>query len=143
MIQRIQSIYLFLAAAAAGAMFALPIATTAEAQADSAVFADAAFEVQDTMAMMIAFGLAAMLLLVIIFLYSNRTLQMNLTKAGLFVTGVGVGVGVYQFFNDEAADLAQPAAGIALPILVVVFSYLALRNIRKDEKLVRSVDRLR
>lgn len=143
MIQRIQTIYLFLAAAAAGAMFALPIATTAEAQADSVVFADAAFEVQDKITMMGAFGLAALLLFVIIFLFNNRSLQMNLTKAGLFLTGVGVGAGIYHFFNDQAADLAQPAAGLILPVLVVVFAYLALRNIKKDDKLVRSVDRLR
>lgn len=143
MIQRIQTIYLFLAAAAAGALFALPIATTTEAQTESVVFADAAFEVQDATTMMVAFGLVALLLVVIIFLYSNRKLQMNLTKLGLFLTGVGIGAAAYHLFTDQAASIAQPAVGVALPLLVLIFSFLALRNIGKDEKLVRSVDRLR
>ncbi|MEL6658262.1 MAG: DUF4293 domain-containing protein [Bacteroidota bacterium] len=143
MIQRIQSIYLFLAAGAAFALFAVPFATTPEVQTDSVIFADAAFNAQDSIAMMAGFGLAGALLLVIIFLYNNRKLQMNLTKAGIFLTGVGVGGATQRYFADSAADAAQIAAGVALPALVLIFALLALRNINKDEKLVRSVDRLR
>ena len=143
MIQRIQTIYLFLGAAAALALFGLPVATTAEAQADSALFADAVFNLQDHMLLMGAFGLTGLLLLVIIFLYNNRKLQVNLVKGVLVLCGAGIGFGVSRFFIDQAADAAQPAAGIALPLLVIVFTILAIRKINKDEKLVRPVDRLR
>lgn len=143
MIQRIQSIYLFLAAAAVLALFAIPFATTPEVQADSAIFADATFNVQDSVPMMAGFGLTGALLLVIIFLYNNRKLQMTLTKVGLFFAGVGVGLAAQRFFTDSASDAAQFSVGVALPVLAVIFAFLALRSINKDEKLVRSVDRLR
>lgn len=143
MIQRIQSIYLFLAAGAALALFALPMATTTEAQADSVLFADASYTVQDHSILMGGFALIGLILLVVIFLYSNRKLQMNLIKGVLFLIGVAVGFGVSNLFSDQAADLAQPSVGAALPLLALIFAFLALRNINKDEKLVRSVDRLR
>lgn len=143
MIQRIQTIFLLLAGGAALGLFALPMATTSEAKADSVLFADAAFNIQDGPVMMGAFAVAGLLMIATIFLFNNRKLQMTLTKVGLFVTGVGIGVSAYRFFADQAVDAAQPASGVALPILVVIFAYLALRYINKDEKLVRSVDRLR
>ena len=143
MIQRIQTIFLLLAGGAALSLFALPFATTSEAKADSVLFADATFNIQDGPVMMGAFALAGLLLIATIFLFNNRKLQMTLTKVGLFITGVGVGVGAYHLSNDQAVDVAEPALGIALPLLVVIFAYLAHRYINKDEKLVRSVDRLR
>jgi peptidoglycan/LPS O-acetylase OafA/YrhL len=143
MIQRIQTIFLLLASGAALSLFALPLATTSEAKADSVLFADAAFNIQDGPVMMGAFALAGLLLLVTIFLFNNRKLQMTLTKVGLLLTGVGIGVGAFYLSKDQAVDVAEPALGVALPLLVVIFAYLAHRYINKDEKLVRSVDRLR
>jgi len=143
MIQRIQSIFLFLAGACALVLFALPLATTPTAQASSPLFADAAFEVQDGPTMMGAFGLAGLGLWVAIFLYRNRSLQMNITRLGLFLAGAGMGAAAYRYFNDPAASLAQPAVGIAFPVLAILFGFLAYRNIKKDDKLVKSIDRLR
>ena len=143
MIQRIQTIFLLLAGGAALSLFALPMATTSEAKADSTLFADASFDVMDAPVLMGAFALAGILLLVNIFLFNNRKLQMTLTKVGLFLTGVGIGASAYLYFSDQAADAATPAAGVALPILALIFGILAHRYISKDEKLVRSVDRLR
>lgn len=143
MIQRIQTIFLLFAGGAALGLFGLPLAKTSEIKADSALFADATFNIQDGPFMMGAFALAGVLLLVTIFLFNNRKLQMTLTKVGLFLTAVGIGVGAYRYFMDKAAEVAEPAMGIALPVLVLVFGILAHRYINKDEKLVRSVDRLR
>jgi len=143
MIQRIQTIFLFLAAVAAGALYAVPLATTTEAEPASALFADAAFEVQDGPVMMGTFGVAALLMLVTIFLFRNRILQMNMTKIALFIAAIGVGVGAYRFFVDQAMDKAQPALGIGLAVLVLILGILAHRAINKDEKLVKSIDRLR
>ena len=143
MIQRIQTIFLFLAGGAALGLFGLPLATTSEAKTDSVLFADATYNIMDAPVLMGAFALAGLLLLVTIFLFNNRKLQMTLTKVGLVLTGVGIGAGAYLYFNDQAADAANPATGIALPVLVLIFGVLAHRYINKDEKLVRSVDGLR
>ena len=132
-----------MAAAAALALYALPMATTVEAQPASALFTDADFDVQDGPVMMVTFGLAALMMLVAIFLYNNRILQMNITKIAVFVALVGIGFGVYQLYADQATKLAEPAMGAALPILVLILGILASRYINKDEKLVKSIDRLR
>lgn len=143
MIQRVQTIFLFLAAAAALAVYALPFATTPEPQVASALFTDADFDVQDGPVMMGAFALSAVLFLVAIFLFNNRLRQMMMSKLGLLVAAVGTGVGAYRFYADQAAGLAEPALGVALPIVVFILGTLAHRYINKDEKLVKSIDRLR
>jgi uncharacterized membrane protein YqjE len=143
MIQRIQTVFLFLAAGAAFGTFGLPFATTNAQVEASALFADATFNVMDNPVLIGGFALAGLMSLAAIFLFNNRKLQMNITKLCLFVLGVGVGVGTYFFVNDNAQEQAQLAAGIGLPFLSALFAFLANIYINKDEKLVRSVDRLR
>lgn len=143
MIQRIQTIFLFLAGGTSFGLFGLPFANTAEVQTDSALFADAAFNLQDNPILMGIFAACGLLLILTIFLFNNRKLQMKLTLLGLVLAIIGVGMGGYYLSQDAALNIAQPAAGAALPILTFVFAILAHRSINKDEKLVKSVDRLR
>lgn len=143
MIQRIQSIYLALVAAAAGSMFALPYAATPERVTNSALFADSVFNIQDHLALLVAFLIAGGLSLIAVFLYNNRKLQMQISVLAIVASLVGIGLGLAFFFQDNADEQADPALGIALPLLMVLFAYLGWRNIRKDERLVRSMDRLR
>lgn len=143
MIQRIQSILLLLAGGGAFSLFGLPLATTPTASDASVLFADAAFRIQDNLVLMGAFGVAGAILLATIFLFNNRKLQMTLTKVSLLLLVVGVGAAAYFFTTDAAVDSAQVAAGVAMPAIAIVLGILAHRYILKDEKLVRSVDRLR
>lgn len=143
MIQRIQTIFLFLAGAASLGLFLLPFASTDEVQTDSVLFADAAFNVQDNTIMMGVFAACGLLLVLTVFLFNNRKLQMKLTLLGLFLALIGVGVSGYFLSQDTALKLAEPAIGVILPLLTFVFAVLAHRYINKDEKLVKSVDRLR
>ena len=143
MIQRIQSIFLFLAAGASLGLFLLPFASTNEAQANSTLFADATFNVQDNTIMMGIFALCGLLLFVNIFLFNNRKLQMKVTLFSILLVIAGACFAVYSVTQDAAMRLAEPDTGIALPVLALVFGFLAYRYINKDEKLVKSVDRLR
>lgn len=143
MIQRIQSIFLLLAGLAAFSLFKLPFANTAEAQADSALFADTLFNIQDNGLMLGLFVLCGVLLLATIFLFNNRQLQMKLTLASLLIALVASGLMAFHWMQDAAAAIAQPAAGVAMPLLILIFSVLAHRFIKKDENLVRSTSRLR
>ena len=61
MIQRIQSIFLFLAAAALLGLFGLPFASTEEPVTASALFADQKYNILDHTAISVLFGLAAVL----------------------------------------------------------------------------------
>ena len=143
MIQRIQSIFLLLAGAASFSLFMLPFASTSEAQVDSVLFADAAFNVQDNTIMMGVFAACGLLLVLAIFLFNNRQLQMKMTLLGLILAVAGVGASGYFLSQDAAFKLAEPSGGVIMPIATFVFAILAHRYINKDEKLVKSVDRLR
>jgi len=89
-----------------------------------------------------------LLLLVIIFLYKKRTLQMKLCKlstlliAGLIVAifYVAENIKSYQEFTGYTSDI-RPA--MVAPLAALVLVILANRFINKDEELVRSADRLR
>lgn len=143
MIQRIQTIYLFLASAALFGLFALPLATTDKAAESSALFADTQFDLFDQTPLLAIIVLAGVVLFATIFLFNNRKLQMNLTKVGVLLVVVASVFGGYTWWGDSAKELAEPDFGIALPILAILFAWLAHRGINADEKLVRSVDRLR
>lgn len=143
MIQRIQSIFLALAAAAAGGLFGLPFARTQEALASSELFADSVFNIKDNLGLMIAFLAAGALSLIAIFLFKNRKLQMSLSIVAIVATVVGLGLGLFFFLGDSANDRATFGLGSILPVLMIVFMFLGWRSIKKDERLVRSMDRLR
>lgn len=143
MIQRIQSIYLLLVAAANFSLFALPFANSEKAIRSSALFADSTYNLQDNIALLILFALGGILALVTIFLFKNRKLQIQLGQGILVLLIIGLGLATFLWFNDGTMDKATLAVGMFTPLFGFVFTALAVRAIRKDEKLVRSADRLR
>ena len=146
MIQRIQTIFLVLAAAGIFSVFALPFATTPEAIPTSQFFVDADYDVQDNIAMLVLFVLAGLLTTGAIFLFNNRPLQTKVTLFGLIANILALVSTVVIFFNfssDAGTANVQDGFGFYLPAIALIFSFLAMRFIKKDEKLVRSADRLR
>ncbi|PPK85818.1 uncharacterized protein DUF4293 [Neolewinella xylanilytica] len=143
MIQRIQSIFLALAAICSFGLFGTDVAETAAPVVSSEVFADAQFDVYDSPILIGGVIGAGIVLFLAIFLFRNRKLQMNLCYVGIFLTMAYAIYGALLWIQDTAAEEAGVEPGVTLPILAVLFSVLASRYIRKDEKLVRSADRLR
>lgn len=143
MIQRIQSIFLLLASGACFSLFGLPVADTETVQPESALFADQEFTLLDNPILMILIGLAGLLLLGGIFLYKNRKLQATLSKLSIAIITGGIGLGFYELSTDVAQDDATFASGTLFPVIAIILAYLANVFINKDEKLVRSADRLR
>ncbi len=83
---------------------------------------------------------AAVASLIIIFLYKDRKLQLKLTIAAI---ALGIfNIALFFSATDQYAegnyDITAPVV-IAVPVLLI----LAARGMYKDEKLVKSVDRLR
>lgn len=146
MIQRIQTVYLVLAAACGFGALALPLATTSQEIQNSELFADAVFNVQDNIGLLALFALAGLLSVIAIFLYNNRPVQMKLTRFALVADIVGLVLTIILFWRDlgnvESAEVGD-GAGAYLPLGFILFAILALRGIKKDENLVRSADRLR
>lgn len=85
------------------------------------------------------------LTLVSIFLYKRRNLQIRLVNLNLLLTLILLGL---MFFAADTMSQTNEMKvhykyGIYLPIVQVVFFFLAARFIKRDEDLVRSADRLR
>ncbi len=158
MIQRIQTIYLFLAALAAACTFFFPYAHFYSGDLKVAEYAMfGVFNVQsDILESTGAFdfpvwiigALVTILPFAAIFLYKNRPLQHRLARFGYLIN---LGYVVFLFFaidsihttifQDELQVLHH--VGFYLPVIAIVFCFLAVRGIKKDEALVKSLDRIR
>jgi glucan phosphoethanolaminetransferase (alkaline phosphatase superfamily) len=146
MLQRIQSIFLLLAGGASLGLFGVPFATTPKAIEGSTIFADAAYSIQDQLALMILFALAGAIAIISIFLFKNRGLQMRLSIFAFIANLIGVIFGVIFFMqnsSDTGTQTINDGFGIYFPIAAMIFALLAYRFINKDNKLVKSMDRLR
>ncbi len=139
MIQRIQTVYLLLAAAAVGLFLGLAGEWLAGLDAAFTWLPPAVYAVG---------GLTALLALVSVGLYQNRATQVKVVfwaqMADLLLIAVlAVGVAL-SAFGDGATpfDVARSSV-VFLPVLAYVFLLLARRSVRRDIELVRSMDRLR
>ncbi|MDT0641696.1 DUF4293 domain-containing protein [Zunongwangia sp. F363] len=136
MLQRIQTIYLLLAAiTSAGLIFLLYLW---ENSSGETVYAE------DVLMVFIMFLSSAALSLVSIFMYKNRKLQFVLGRLNIILNFFLLGVFVYWSLSIPGEmDISEKGIGMLLPIVSIVFLVLANRAIKKDEDLVKSVDRLR
>ncbi len=145
MIQRIQTLFLLLAALAFIALFQFPFAVSDVANAG--FLADKDFDVYDNTILIILAGLGGLIALVAIFLYKNRPLQVRLSYLTIIIGILLIVVAVVLFYNEaykifETSKISD-SLGLYMPVLSLIFGFLAARFINKDEKLVRSADRLR
>ena len=136
MIQRIQTVYLLIAAAiSAGLIFVFNLWTTKEGTPF--------FAMDD----MLYFGLflgSAALSLITIFMFNNRKFQFVLGRLNIILNFILLGLFVYQLQKSPGeSNISENGVGILLPIFSIVFLVLANKAIKKDEDLVKSVDRLR
>lgn len=146
MIQRIQTIYLILAAGCGFGALAFPFATTEQSIQNSELFADTGFSVQDNIGLLALFAVAGALSVAAILMFKNRPVQLKLTRFALIADIIGLTLTVILFWRDlgNIGDATvSDGTGAYLPFGFILFGILALRAIRKDEDLVRSADRLR
>src|SRR5690606_13120550 len=148
MIQRVQSIYLVLATLAGAMTFFLPFAHFYANGAKVSEFAMfGVFNVQSEVVEMTSpFGFPAWILgafavlipLISLFLYKNRPLQMRIVRLAYLIN---LGYVVYLFLAIDAinASLYEEAldilhhAGFYMPVIAIVFCFLAVRGIKADE----------
>lgn len=102
---------------------------------------------QSTLPISIGAGLSALVMLFSISRYKNRITQVKL-NALFSLLSAATFVGIY-FYISKANALFDPKifgtflVGFYLPIVAMFNNFIANRFIRKDEKLVRSMDRIR
>ncbi len=161
MIQRIQTLYLFIASASLAMMFFFPIYTFRETQADAS-FKEVKLTIQGRFEkdmstneyvlvkpnyakslMVLVIGLA---FFVAIFQYQNRVRQLRITRIMIilvFAFIVTLLSSAYSTVNAAGVSNIVTGMAVVFPSISIVFAALAARAIKKDENLVRSADRLR
>ena len=141
MIQRVQSIWFALAAICGFAMARVPLF--------SATLTDGTIRNYLASESLLSFALIigiACLSTVAIFLYKNRPTQYKMAIIGILLSIVVIALQVYTVEAFKKTIPIQQGTyqwGGLLPIAMVVFLFLASRGVRKDEKLIKSLDRLR
>ncbi|MFD1614933.1 DUF4293 domain-containing protein [Gelatiniphilus marinus] len=136
MLQRVQTLYLLIAAGvSAGLIFVFELWTAPNC---SKVFATHAAYV------LAAFLASAFLSIIAIFRYKNRKSQFTLGRLNIILNFFLLGFFVYQSLSVSGETaVSKKGIGMLLPIVSIVFLALANKAIKKDEDLVKSVDRLR
>jgi hypothetical protein len=139
MIQRVQSIWLLLAAAACFLTLKLSFYSGNVVQEDQTRLFTNLTAMSNIWLMILTFLLGTGIL-VIIFLFKDRKLQMKLTIVAILLAIVNIVLffGELKKFVEGSFDLTSPVV-----FIVPVFLILAARGIYKDQKLIKSLDRLR
>lgn len=138
MIQRIQSVYIFLVLIFSGVLpFVFPLWKNGTGEA---------YYFMENPIYTILFGLSATLSLVSLFGYKKRQNQFVLNRLNMISNVILLGLFVFRLLSisGEAGQLvSEKGIGMFLPIVSIVLLVVANRAIKKDEDLVKSVDRLR
>ncbi|WP_299712042.1 DUF4293 domain-containing protein [uncultured Tenacibaculum sp.] len=143
MIQRIQSLYLLIAGIISGGLtFVFNVWSTAKGATFSLDFLHATSFLEKSIP--VAFFVSALLSVITVFLFKNRQLQFVLGRLNILTNFFLLGVLVYLSLtlSGEAA-VSEKGIGMFIPIVSIVLLTLANIAIKKDEDLVKSVDRLR
>ena len=137
MIQRIQTLYLLLVFVITGVLpFVFPLWTTTDGKD---------FLFMQNQLYVILFGLSTTLTLLSVISYKKRQNQFVIGRLNIILNLILLGLFVYHSLNlsGETPAVSEKGIGMFLPILAIVLLGFANKAIKKDEDLVKSVDRLR
>ena len=144
MLQRIQTLYLLIAILIAGLVaFLVPFWVGSD---DGLVYLNTMLQSKELILIVIpsAFMVSAILALLALFSFKNRTRQIIYNRLNIVVNFLLLGIVVYHQLNLPGGTMvSEKGIGVFIPLLVIVFLALANKAIIKDDKLVKSVDRLR
>ena len=145
MLQRKQSLWLLLAALLNAGVFYFDIYKTHTVV--NGVDTLGSLRVADNFPSLLIALVMTAVPLITIFLFGNRKRQVNLSMVSILAIIAFVGLQLWRV-TDLAKSMPPPSSGsywigMVLPVIALVLLFMAIIGIRKDEKLVRSVDRLR
>ena len=148
MIQRIQTLYLLIIAALMAVTLFSGLAWFAGDAGEFGLYAFGLKTAEGELVQSTVY-MGVLLALVTIFLFRRRLLQIRLCVVEMvLLLGSLVMEGVYYFLSWRVfSDLTFHTQGfkpaIVLPLVCLLFAYLAARAIFRDELLVRAADRIR
>ncbi len=162
MLQRIQSVFMFLVVVTGTLIFFFPIASYISDTSYLKFFihivnnishnpfdemASPALSFQDWFTLPLSIGQLIIIILVFvsIFKYGNRPTQVWINSLNIFLNILLVG-GIFYYstlIENKSGVIPQYDIGGVFPLISIILLFVANFYIRKDEKLVRSADRLR
>jgi hypothetical protein len=144
MIQRIQSLWLFFAAFVSAALFIFPLYHYTPAGSAVPLLMGA----KNEYLLLLLATVMVLLPLIAIFMFKNRKRQKALIWLNVLTSAGFIAAMLMKIQNLKNAippatndNFALP--GPVIPVVGIILLFLALGGIRKDEALLRSVDRLR
>lgn len=147
MLQRIQTVYLLISAILLSMLYRFPLA---DISAGSEIFLfningifKGSEKLIDGLPLISFLSLIILLHVYVIFSYKKRIRQMRVLGFTIILL-IGL-FGLFFYFAYAGFDGATTSFKIpvSFPLIAAILDYLAIRNIGKDEALIRSVDRLR
>ncbi len=143
MIQRVQTLYLFLTSIVSGGLilFINLWKTTKEE-----IFIVNLFTEEETILKLVPlmFFTSSILSFLTIFIFKNRKLQFVLGRIIILINLFLLGLLIYLSLNlSGEASVSEKGIGMFLPVIAIFLIVLANKAIKRDENLVKSVDRLR
>jgi len=156
MLQRIQTLYLLVVVITSIAMFFLPLISFVSDLLYLKLYvyefrnltpdSDVHFSFTTVLPLVLINAGVLLISLITIFRYKNRILQVKLVRFTLLLSMLLI-VGIFVLYPNIVIKISDAVSefetGAYIPIINLLFLFLANRGILKDEKLVRSVDRLR
>lgn len=162
MIQRRQTIFMLLSAIISGLLFFMPLASF---EAGGSVMRFTIFGIQNpiealtlsksyTWPLIVLTILMTVLPIYTIFIYKKRELQVKLCHLAMLLNIVFIGLVFLYYDNDIQKIIAAIEGdsyeldvayffGMAFPLVNLVLEILAIKGIKKDIALLKSLDRLR
>jgi len=154
MIQRIQTLYLIVAALLVAALFFVPFAELTgkdgayylfNISGINVVSSGSSTSLDNAMPVLVLVCLSLIMVVLSIFLFKNRISQIRISYISIsFLFGLKALMYYYTWSSNNV-----PIGGLhskiyaTLPLIAAISVFLAIRNIRKDENLVKSIDRIR
>lgn len=155
MIQRIQSVYLLLVSLVLFSLFLFPLVHNVYVNGvPSTIMVTGVFQdvngvqahTQTFIALIAGTAIVAILPLILIFLYKNRKQQVALCYGYMLIV-FGYSYWIAQTVKSMAGDVELAVRnfgiGALLSSIAIVLMIFAVKAIQRDEKLVKSADRLR
>jgi hypothetical protein len=156
MIQRIQSVYLFLVTVFMSLMIFLPLASLDLLDGQSVVFYSYGINkvitlqhselLTRTIPVILLVFLTGFISFINIFQFRHRVIQMRICLVNILLLAVLLILVLFYYHTVKSSlpvsDHIFKLAGM-FPVVGIIFTFLAYRNIHDDELLVQSYDRLR
>ena len=154
MLQRIQTLYLLVAALLVVALFFVPFAELTGKDGAHSLFnisgiklnsSDNSTSLDNAWPVLVLVSLSLIMIVTSIFLFKNRIMQIRVSYISICILFVLKALMYYYTWSSNNVPIGGLHTKIyaALPLIAAILVFLAIRNIKKDENLVKSIDRIR